>query len=162
FGICLGMQIAVIEYARNVCGMEGASSTEFDKATPYPVISLLEEQKDVVKLGGTMRLGTWVTDLVAGSKAYQMYQSATITERHRHRYEFNSAFKDQLEGCGLVVSGTSPDGELAEIVEMKEHPFYLACQFHPEFLSKPNHPHPLFQGFVKAALEHRSQETAGA
>ncbi|MCP5556234.1 MAG: CTP synthase [Verrucomicrobiaceae bacterium] len=154
FGVCLGMQIAVIEYARNVCGLTGASSLEFDKGTPHPVISLMEEQKKVINLGGTMRLGTWVTDLLAGSKAYDLYQSATITERHRHRYEFNSDYKETLESNGLVISGTSPNGELAEIVEIPTHPFFVACQFHPEFLSKPNHPHPIFHGFVKAAMNH--------
>ena len=152
FGICLGMQIAVIEFARNVAGLEGANSTEFDKVGPHPVISLMEEQKKVINMGGTMRLGTWVTDLVPGSRAYGLYQSATITERHRHRYEFNSAYKEQLESHGLVVSGMSPNGELAEIVELPSHPYFIACQFHPEFLSKPNHPHVLFHGFVKAAM----------
>jgi len=154
FGVCLGMQIAVIEYARNVCGLTGASSLEFDKGTPHPVISLMEEQKKVINLGGTMRLGTWVTDLLAGSKAYELYHSATITERHRHRYEVNSDYKETLESNGLVISGTSPNGELAEIVEIPTHPFFVACQFHPEFLSKPNHPHPIFHGFVKAAMNH--------
>ena len=154
FGVCLGMQIAVIEYARNVCGLTGASSIEFDKSTPHPVISLMEEQKKVINLGGTMRLGTWVTDLLAGSKAYDLYHSATITERHRHRYEFNSDYKEILESNGLLISGTSPNGELAEIVEIPTHPFFIACQFHPEFLSKPNHPHPIFHGFVKAAMNH--------
>ena len=154
FGICLGMQIAVIEFARNVAGLAGASSTEFDKAAPHPVISLMEEQKKVINLGGTMRLGTWVTDLAPGSRAYDLYHSATITERHRHRYEFNSAYKEQLESNGLLVSGTSPNGELAEIIELPAHPYFIACQFHPEFLSKPNHPHPLFHGFVKAAMNH--------
>jgi len=154
FGICLGMQIAVIEFARNVCQMHRANSTEFDKATPYPVISLLEEQKNVTKKGGSMRLGAWVTDLVPGTKAYDLYKSATITERHRHRYEFNSEFKTQLEESGMVISGMSPDGQLAEIVELRDHPFFLACQFHPEFLSKPNHPHSIFYGFISAALKH--------
>lgn len=154
FGICLGMQIAVIEFARNVAGLTGANSTEFDKAAPHPVISLMEEQKKVINMGGTMRLGTWVTDLAPGSRAYNLYQSATITERHRHRYEFNSDYKESLESHGLLVSGTSPNGELAEIIELPEHPYFLACQFHPEFLSKPNHPHALFHGFVKAAMNH--------
>jgi len=154
FGICLGMQIAVIEFARNVAGLTGANSTEFDKAAPHPVISLMEEQKKVINMGGTMRLGTWVTDLAPGSRAYNLYQSATITERHRHRYEFNSDYKENLESHGLLVSGTSPNGELAEIIELPEHPYFLACQFHPEFLSKPNHPHALFHGFVKAAMNH--------
>ncbi len=154
FGVCLGMQIAVIEFARNVCGLQGASSTEFDKATPHPVISLLEEQKKVTQLGGTMRLGTWVTDLVPESRAYELYRSATITERHRHRYEFNSDYKTVLEEKGMLISGTSPKGDLAEIIELPAHSYFVACQFHPEFLSKPNNPHPLFHGFVKAAMQH--------
>ncbi len=154
FGICLGMQIAVIEFARNVCGLKNANSTEFDSATAHPVITLLDEQRNVVSKGGTMRLGTWVTDLEPGSKAFELYHSATITERHRHRYEFNSSYKEQLEAKGLVISGSSPDGKLAEMVEVRDHPFYVACQFHPEFLSKPNHPHAIFYGFVKAAMAH--------
>jgi len=154
FGICLGMQIAVIEFARNVCGLKNATSTEFDKSAEHPVISMMEEQKKVKQLGGTMRLGTWVTDLKPDTKAYEMYQTSTITERHRHRYEFNEDYKDQLEASGLVISGISPKGELAEMIELPSHPFYVACQFHPEFLSKPNTPHPLFNGFVKAALQH--------
>ena len=156
FGICLGMQIAVIEFARNVCGLKGATSTEFDKATPHPVISLMEEQKKVKQLGGTMRLGSWVTDLVPGSKAYELYHSATITERHRHRFEFNSDYKEMMEEKGMLISGTSPKGDLAEIIELPSHPYFVACQFHPEFLSKPNHPHPLFHGFVKAAMNHHA------
>jgi CTP synthase len=154
FGVCLGMQIAVIEFARNVCGLKDASSTEFDKATPHPVISMMEEQKKVKQLGGTMRLGTWVTDLAPGTKVYDLYQSATITERHRHRYEVNSDYKDLLEQNGMLISGISPKGELAETIELKDHPYYVACQFHPEFQSKPNLPHPLFHGFVKAAMAH--------
>ncbi|MBE7496679.1 MAG: CTP synthase [Verrucomicrobiaceae bacterium] len=156
FGICLGMQIAVIEFARNVCGLKGATSTEFDKAAAHPVISLMEEQKKVKQLGGTMRLGSWVTDLVPGSKAYELYHSATITERHRHRFEFNSDYKDMMEEKGMLISGTSPRGDLAEIIELPAHPYFVACQFHPEFLSKPNHPHPLFHGFVKAAMNHHA------
>ncbi len=156
FGICLGMQIAVIEFARNVCELKGATSTEFDKTTPYPVISLMEEQKKVQQLGGTMRLGSWQTELVPGSKVRELYNSETITERHRHRYEFNSEYKQQMEEKGLLISGTSPKGELAEIIELPAHPYFVACQFHPEFLSKPNNPHPLFHGFVKAALQYRS------
>ncbi|WP_294382543.1 CTP synthase [Prosthecobacter sp.] len=154
FGICLGMQIAVIEFARNVCDLKGATSTEFDKTTPHPVISLMEEQKKVKQLGGTMRLGSWVTDLVPGSKAYELYHSATITERHRHRFEFNSEYKELMENKGMLISGTSPRGDLAEIIELPAHPYFVACQFHPEFLSKPNNPHPLFHGFVKAAMQH--------
>ncbi len=152
FGICLGMQIAVIEYARNVCGWKDANSTEFNKVTPYPVVSLLEEQQKVTQKGGSMRLGAWVTDLEPGSRAYDLYHSATITERHRHRYEFNSQFKEDMEKHDFRVSGTSPDGSLAEIIELKSHPFFVACQFHPELLSRPNHPHPIFYGFVGAAL----------
>ena len=160
FGICLGMQIAVIEFARNVCGWADANSTEFNKTTSHPVISLLEEQKQVTQKGGSMRLGSWVTDIQPGTRAYDLYQSVTITERHRHRYEFNSAFKTEKESHGLVISGSSPDGMLAEIVELTNHPFFLACQFHPEFLSKPNHPHPIFFGFVKAALEKHLQASS--
>jgi CTP synthase len=160
FGICLGMQIAVIEFARNVCGWADANSTEFNKTTSHPVISLLEEQKQVTQKGGSMRLGSWVTDIQPGTRAYELYHSVTITERHRHRYEFNSAFKTEMESHGLVISGSSPDGMLAEIVELTNHPFFLACQFHPEFLSKPNHPHPIFFGFVKAALEKHLQASA--
>ncbi|MBL9146483.1 MAG: CTP synthase [Verrucomicrobiaceae bacterium] len=152
FGICLGMQIAVIEFARDVCGLKGANSTEFDTTSPHPVISLMDEQHQIVEKGGTMRLGTWVTDIQPDTKAYDLYHSATITERHRHRYEFNPDYKQQLEDKGLTLSGSSPDGKLAEIVEIKGHPFFIACQFHPEFLSKPNHPHPIFFGFVKAAM----------
>ena len=154
FGICLGMQIAVIEFARNVCGLKGATSTEFDKGTEHPVISLMEEQKKVKQLGGTMRLGSWVTELVPGSKVYELYNSPTITERHRHRYEFNSDYKETMEAKGMLISGTSPKGELAEIIELPAHPYFVACQFHPEFLSKPNNPHPLFHGFVKAAMNY--------
>jgi CTP synthase len=156
FGICLGMQIAVIEFARNVCDLKGATSTEFDKTTAHPVISLMEEQKKVKQLGGTMRLGSWVTDLVPDSKAFALYRSATITERHRHRFEFNSDYKELMEGKGMLISGTSPKGDLAEIIELPAHPFYVGCQFHPEFLSKPNNPHPLFFGFVRAAMEHNA------
>ena len=157
FGICLGMQIAVIEFARNVCSLASANSTEFDKATPHPVISLLEEQRKVTSKGGTMRLGTWTTLLAEGSKAREIYGKDTITERHRHRYEFNSDYKDDLESRGMIIGGTSPDGNLAEMVELRDHPFFVACQFHPEFLSKPNHPHPIFNGFIKAALRHRQE-----
>ena len=152
FGLWLGIQIATIEYARHVCSLDGANSTEFDKATAYPLICLLETQKDVNKKGGSMRLGTWVTDLKPNTLAYELYQSATITERHRHRYEVNPDYKGRLEEAGLTISGSSPDGTLAEIVEISEHPFFIAVQYHPEFLSKPNHPHVLFKGFVEAVL----------
>jgi CTP synthase len=154
FGICLGMQIAVIEFARDVCGLKDATSTEFDKGTPHPVISMMEEQKKVKQLGGTMRLGNWVTDLVPGTKAHELYKSDIITERHRHRYEVNDDYKDQLVSHGMKISGTSQKGGLTEMIELPGHPFFVACQFHPEFKSKPNDPHPLFRGFVKASLAH--------
>jgi CTP synthase len=153
FGICLGMQIATIEYARHVCGFEGANSQEFDEKAEHLVICLLEDQKEVDKKGGSMRLGTWVTDIKPDTRTYDLYQSATITERHRHRYEVNPVYKDRLEQGDLIISGASPDGTLAEIIEIADHPFFVAVQFHPEFLSKPNHPHPLFRGFVQAVLD---------
>jgi CTP synthase len=153
FGICLGMQIATIEYARNKCGLAGANSTEFDKNTPHPVICLQEEQKGVEDMGATMRLGSCESILFAGTKAADLYDNADrIHERHRHRYEVNSDYQDKLQECGLVISSVSAKEGLVEIVELADHPFYLGAQFHPEFLSKPNHPHPLFSGFVAAAL----------
>jgi CTP synthase len=154
FGICLGMQIAVIEFARDVCGLKEATSTEFDKSTLHPVISMMEEQKKIRQLGGTMRLGAWVTDLMPGTKARELYHSETITERHRHRYEVNDDYKDLLTENGMIISGISPKGGLTEMIELKDHPFFVACQFHPEFNSKPNDPHPIFNGFVAAALTH--------
>jgi CTP synthase len=159
FGICLGMQIATIEFARNVCGLKGANSTEFDKATPHPVICLQEEQKGVEDMGATMRLGASEAILFAGTRAAQLYGNAErIQERHRHRYEFNSDYQERLQEKGLVISSVSADEGLVEIVELPEHPFYIGAQFHPEFQSKPNHPHPLFSGFVAAALEHSQRE----
>lgn len=159
FGICLGMQIATIEFARNVCGLKGANSTEFVKATPHPVICLQEEQKGVEDMGATMRLGASQAILFAGTRAAQLYGNAErIQERHRHRYEFNSDYQERLQEKGLVISSVSADEGLVEIVELPEHPFYIGAQFHPEFQSKPNHPHPLFEGFVAAALEHAQQE----
>jgi len=153
FGLCLGMQIATIEFARNVCGLEKANSTEFDPDTPHPVICLLEEQKAVDEKGGSMRLGTWEALLTEGSRSRDLYGSDSVNERHRHRYEFNQDYRQQMEEAGLLIAGTSPDGTLAEIIEIPDHPFFLATQFHPEFRSRPNKPHPLFAGFVKAALE---------
>ncbi|MDB4721207.1 CTP synthase [Verrucomicrobiales bacterium] len=155
FGICLGMQIATIEFARNVANLEKANSTEFDQNTPHPVICLLDEQKSVTHKGASMRLGTWVCDLKPKTKSFNLYKSSTINERHRHRFEFNSDYREQLEKAGLIIAGTSPDGSLVEIIELANHPFYVACQFHPEFLSKPNYSHPLFKGFVAAALARR-------
>ena len=156
FGVCLGMQCAVIEFARNVCGMNRANSTEFNKATPFPVISLLEEQKRVKELGGTMRLGSSPCELSKGTKTFRAYGREVIHERHRHRYEFNNKYKVKMETSGLIVSGTSPHGRLVEIVELADHPWFIGCQFHPEFKSKPDHAHPLFREFVKASLAHKA------
>ena len=149
-GLCLGMQIATIEFARNVLGLQGAHSTEFDPQTPYPVIALLDEQQHVTDKGGTMRLGAQPCQLTVGSKAAQLYGAFVINERHRHRYEFNNKYRAQFEEAGFLFSGTSPNGKLVEVIELKDHPFYVASQFHPEFLSKPNQPHPLFRGFIAA------------
>lgn len=155
-GLCLGMQVATIEFARNVCGLEHANSTEFDKHAADPVISLLEEQRDVVNKGASMRLGTWPTKIESGTKAESIYGSKEALERHRHRYEFNMKYRDQMRDKGFTISGTSPDGALAELVELRDHPYFLACQYHPEFQSRPNKPHPLFKGFVQACLAHQS------
>jgi CTP synthase len=155
-GLCLGMQIACIEFARNVCGLEGANSTEFDTECKHPVICILEEQKDVTDKGASMRLGTCPTRIAEGTLARQVYGREEILERHRHRYEFNMAYREQMERAGFVISGTSPTGELVELIELKDHPWFLACQFHPEFQSKPNAPHPLFKGFIAACLAHES------
>ncbi len=156
-GLCLGMQIATIEFARHACGLEGANSTEFGDNSPHPVICLMEEQEGVTALGASMRLGTWEAKVQEGSLAHRLYGSSLISERHRHRYEFNNKYRAQLEGAGFIISATSPDGSLVEIIEVKGHPFYIASQFHPEFLSKPNHPHPLFQGFINAALNRQKR-----
>lgn len=155
-GLCLGMQVATIEFARNVCGLEDANSTEFDKNATDPVISLLEEQRDVVNKGASMRLGTWPTKIEHGSKAESVYGSNEALERHRHRYEFNMKYREQMHDKGFMISGTSPDGALAELIELRDHPYFLACQYHPEFQSRPNKPHPLFKGFVQACLAHQS------
>jgi CTP synthase len=152
FGLCLGMQTAVIEFARNVCGLKKAHSSEFNAKTPHPVISLLEEQKKVKDMGATMRLGAYPCKLRKGSKSYRAYKRELIHERHRHRYEFNPKYKNIIEKKGMIVAGKSPDGRLAEIVENKNHPWFVAVQFHPEFKSKPIKAHPLFRDFIKAAL----------
>ena len=149
------MQIATIEFARNVAKLEEANSTEFDQGSPHPVICLLEEQKSVTHKGASMRLGTWVCDLKPKTRSFDLYNSSTINERHRHRFEFNSDYRERLEKAGLIIAGTSPDGSLVEIIELENHPFYVGAQFHPEFLSKPNYSHPLFKGFVAAALSRR-------
>jgi CTP synthase len=152
-GICLGMQVAVAEFARNVAGMEGANSTEFDIETPYPVIDLLPEQKEVADLGGTMRLGADPIKLHGDTRAREMYGEAVIYERHRHRYEVNNLLRKRLQSAGLKVSGTSPDERLVEVIELPEHPFFVASQYHPEFKSRPERPAPLFRDFIAAALE---------
>jgi len=157
-GLCLGMQVATIEFARNVCGLEKANSTEFDQDAPDPVICLLEEQRDVKTKGASMRLGTWPTKIAKGTVAEKIYGDGNgdVLERHRHRYEFNMKYRDQMDKKGFTISGTSPDGTLAELIELRDHPYFLACQYHPEFQSKPNKPHPLFKSFVQACLAHQS------
>ncbi len=159
-GICLGMQCAVIEYGRHVLGLTGAHSSEFDKDTPYPVICLLDEQQNVTQMGGTMRLGSQPAKLAIGSKAAEAYGRELIDERHRHRYEFNNHYRTQFEDAGMVFSGTRPDGGLVEIIEVPSHPWFLAVQFHPEFKSKPLQAHPLFAGFVAAAVEKHQERGA--
>lgn len=156
-GLCLGMQCSVIEWARHVAGLSDANSSEFDANTSNPVINLLPEQQDVVELGGTMRLGLYPCRLVPNTLALSLYQQEVIYERHRHRYEFNNAYRNLFLETGFAISGTSPDGRLVEIIELPNHPFFLATQFHPEFQSRPNTPHPLFSGFVKASLNKFSQ-----
>jgi len=166
FGICLGMHMAVVEFACAIARMDGAHSTEFDQETPFPVIYLMKEWFDFrtgktevrdenSDMGGTLRLGAYPCKLVEGTLAHTAYQQEEISERHRHRYEFNNLFRERLEKAGLVVSGVSPDGTLVEIVELRDHPWFLGCQFHPEFKSKPMQPHPLFRDFIKAALKNK-------
>ena len=155
-GLCLGMQVAVIEVARHVCGLEGANSTEFDPATPHPVIDILPEQRSVTGKGGTMRLGQYPCVLQPGTRSRGIYGQEVVMERHRHRYEVNNEYRAVLERAGVVWSGLSPDGRLVEMMELADHPMFVGCQFHPELQSRPNRPHPLFQAFVQAALEHRA------
>ncbi len=155
FGICLGMQIAVIEFARHVCGLEGANSTEFDPKTPHPVICLLDEQKQVADKGGTMRLGAQRSKLTPETKVRALYGSDEISERHRHRYEVNNQSRDQFVEAGLIVAGLYTKFDLVELIELRDHPWFIACQFHPEFQSKPNQAHPLFRGFITAALKRQ-------
>lgn len=152
-GICLGMQLASVEYARNVLGFEGANSAELNPETNYPVIDLLPEQKDVEDMGGTLRLGLYPCKLVEGTRAHAAYEEQVVYERHRHRYEFNNEYREQMEKAGFIFSGTSPDGRLVEIIEIEDHPFYIASQFHPEFVSRPTRPQPLFREFIKASLQ---------
>jgi len=156
-GICLGMQCAVIEFGRNVMSLEGAHSTEFDKNCTYPVICLLNEQREITQMGGTMRLGSQAARLVPGSRSHSVYNSEMIAERHRHRYEFNNQYRQRYEANGMVFAGTSPDGSLVEIIELPDHPWFVAVQFHPEFKSKPTQAHPLFSGFVQAAIDRRAR-----
>jgi CTP synthase len=160
FGICLGMQTLVIEYARNVCGLPDADSTEFNPGTPHRVIFKLRELKGVDELGGTMRLGGWPCRLAENSFAYRAYEAREINERHRHRYEFNREYEDRLKAAGLRITGETPDGTYVEICEVEDHPWFLGCQFHPEFKSKPMEPHPLFKAFIGAAYEHRQRRLA--
>jgi CTP synthase len=160
FGICFGMQLAVVEFARHVCGMTAANSTEIDPETRYPVISMMNEQRQVTAKGGTMRLGAYPCVLSEGTRAFEAYGAPAggeISERHRHRYEFNNEFREALTGRGLVLSGLSPDGKLVEMIELGDHPYFVACQFHPEFKSRPLAPHPLFRRFIRAAHEHSSR-----
>ncbi len=172
FGICLGMQIAVIEFARHVAGLEGANSSEFDPTTPHPVIYLMTEWYDErtgrverrdegSEKGATMRLGAYPCRLRTGTKAHDAYRCENISERHRHRYEFNNGYRDRLEASGLVVSGTSPSGDLVEMVELEDHPWFVGCQFHPEFKSRPMSPHPLFREFIRAAFAFAKDRSAG-
>jgi CTP synthase len=157
FGICLGMQTACIELARNVCGLAEANSSEFDPATPHRVIYKLRELRGVEELGGTMRLGAWTCKLEPGSVAHKAYGKLEISERHRHRYEFNREYEAPLTAAGLRISGATPDGTYVEITELPDHPYFLGCQFHPEFKSKPLEPHPLFVSFIKASYENRQR-----
>ena len=152
FGICYGLHMAVIEFARNVVGLQGANSTEIDPETPYPVIDLMPNQKGV-EMGGTMRLGLWPCHLEPGSRVREAYGVPDVSERHRHRFEVNNEYRPAFEAAGLIASGTSRDGQLVEIMEIPDHPFYVGVQFHPEFRSRPNRPHPIFRDFVDAALD---------
>jgi CTP synthase len=160
-GICMGMQVAVAEFARHVAGMEGANSTEFDIETPFPVIDLLPEQKEVADLGGTMRLGADPIKLHDGTRAREIYGEAVIYERHRHRYEVNNLLRKRLQSAGLCISGTSPDERLVEVIELPDHPFFVASQFHPEFKSRPIRPAPLFRDFITAALARSGERPTG-
>ena len=153
-GICLGMQMAVIEYSRNVLGLKDANSTEMDENTPFPVIDLMEEQKTITDKGGTMRLGAWACELTDDSIVKQVYGVATIQERHRHRFEYNNAYRDQLEAAGLKTTGINPETNLVEIVEIEDHPWFIGVQYHPEYKSTVANPHPLFVSLVAAALNY--------
>lgn len=153
-GICLGMQMAVIEYSRNVCNLSKANSVEMEPNTPHPVINLMEEQKSVIDMGGTMRLGAWECKLEADSIVRDVYKNDLILERHRHRYEFNEAYREQLEEAGMLITGTNPDTGLVEIIELPDHPWFVGVQYHPEYKSTVSEPHPLFVAFVRAAVSY--------
>ena len=156
-GICLGMQIAVIEFARDVLKLEDANSTEMDPNTPHPVISMMEDQKNITEMGGTMRLGSWKCDLKKDSLASKIYKSKVIEERHRHRFEFNSIYREQFEAAGMVATGINPDTGLVEIIEIPSHPWFMGVQYHPEYKSTVANPHPLFVAFVKAVHDHAAK-----
>ncbi len=162
FGICFGMQLAVVEFARYVCGLTGASSSEIDPATPHPVVDLMPDQRGITDMGATMRLGAYPCILVEGTRAADAYGTLHISERHRHRWEVNNTYREQLQNNGLILSGLSPDRRLVEMIELRDHPYFMGCQFHPEFRSRPMAPHPLFQRFISAAVEQqqRSRRTA--
>jgi len=162
FGICLGMQVAAIEIARNLCGLKDANSSEFNPDTPHPVIDMMLGQKGVTAKGGTMRLGAYPCVLHKGTHAFKSYGKTEISERHRHRYEFNNQYRNEMEKAGVVFSGLSPDGGLVEIMEYKNHPWFLGCQFHPEFKSRPMLPHPLFEEFIKAAIQNKGGKKQGS
>ena len=158
-GICLGMQMAVIEYARNVLGLSEANTAEMKPDSPHPVINLMEEQKSVTDKGGTMRLGAWKCQLKEGTLAQEVYGESDITERHRHRFEFNNAYLEKMEAAGMKASGINPDTGLVEVVEIPEHPWFIGVQYHPEYKSTVANPHPLFVGFVKAVYTHKQKQT---
>jgi len=160
-GICLGLQVAVIEYARDVCGLERANSAEFDPDSPHPVIDLMLEQRSRTMMGGTMRLGAYPCRITEGSLAHRLYGTLEISERHRHRFEVNNAYRKALTDGGMAVSGVSPDGELVEMMELPGHPFFIGCQFHPELKSRPNRAHPLFKGLVGAARTFKREHDDG-
>jgi CTP synthase len=162
-GICLGLQCAIIEYARNVCGLDNANSFEFNAETKHPVIHLMDEQRHITNMGGTMRLGAYPCEIKRGSLAYKLYGKTKISERHRHRYEVNNEYREALSDKGMVFSGLSPDEKLVEICELEDHPYFIGSQFHPELKSRPMNPHPLFKGLVEAALKYRkSREISSA
>jgi CTP synthase len=157
FGICLGMQMATIEFSRNVLGFTKANSSEMDPGTPDPVIDIMEAQKKVTEKGGTMRLGSWKCDLLQDTKIASVYNTTSIMERHRHRYEFNNAYKTQLEEAGLKATGFNPETGLVEVIEIPSHPWFVGVQYHPEYKSTVANPHPLFLAFIKAALKHKTK-----